>query len=247
MGIYIPNRQQSLRLLAIAGLVATLTACGSDSDDLPTPPAPPAPPPPPPPVDVSYDVTVTNLTNAQPLSPVAVVLHDEGNLWTIGEPASAALEQMAEGGDTAELRALSVVLAEASGAAPIGPSGSETISITIQDNEMANISITTMLVNTNDAFTGLNAWSLADLAVGDSWTTVARAYDAGTEANTEAAGTMPGPADGGEGFNAARDDADFVALHPGVVTGDDGLGSSVLTVQHKFDNPVVRITITRTE
>ncbi|MDM7861544.1 spondin domain-containing protein [Alteromonas sp. ASW11-36] len=246
MGIYIPNRQQSLRLLAIAGLVATLTACGSDSDDLPTPPVPPAPPPPPP-VDVSYDVTVTNLTNAQPLSPVAVVLHDEGNLWTIGESASVALEQMAEGGDTAELRALSVVLAEASGAAPIGPGGSETISITIQDNEMANISITTMLVNTNDAFTGLNAWSLADLAVGDSWTTVTRAYDAGTEANSEAAGTMPGPADGGEGFNAVRDDADFVALHPGVVTGDDGLGSSVLTVLHKIDNPVVRITITRTE
>ena len=104
-----------------------------------------------------------------------------------------------------------------------------------------------MLVNTNDAFTGLNAYNLADLDVGEEWTSVARAYDAGTEANSEAAGTMPGPADDGEGFNAERDDADFVALHPGVVSADDGLSSSVLSVQHKFDNPVMRITVTRTE
>lgn len=239
--------QTRLKLLASMAAVALLTACGSDSDDLPEPPAPPAPPPAPVPVDVSYDITLTNLTNAQPLSPAAVVLHNEGNLWQIGESASEALEQMAEGGDNSALRALSVVMAESSGAGPIGPGDSETISVTIQDNTDANLSIATMLVNTNDAFTGLNAYSLSDLAVGDSWTTVARAYDSGTEANSEAAGTMPGPADGGEGFNAERNDVDFVALHPGIVTGDDGLSSSVLNVQHRIDNPVMRITVTRTE
>ena len=71
--------------------------------------------------------------------------------------------------------------------------------------------------------------------------------DAGTEVNSEAAGTMPGPADGGEGFNATRTDTGYVAMHPGVVTVDDGLTNSVLTVQHKFDNPAVRIMVTRIE
>ena len=239
--------RQWLKFATVVSFTALLAACGSDNDDFPTSPTPPAPPPPPAPVNVSYEVTVTNLTNAQPVSPVAVVLHSEGALWEIGEPASEALEQMAEGGDNDAIRALSVVQAEASGAAPIGPGNSETISVTIEDTTDALLSVATMLVNTNDAFTGLNAYSLAQLEVGDSWSTRARAYDSGTEANSEAAGTMPGPADGGEGFNAMRDDVDFVAAHPGVVSSDDGLSASVLTVQHKFDNPVVRITITRTE
>lgn len=230
--------------LVVTGLLA---ACGSDSDDLPTPPTPPAPTPEPEPVAVSYEIQVTNLTNAQPLSPVAAVLHTEGQLWSIGASASEALEEMAEGGDTSALRALSVVMSEVSGEAPVGPGQSDTLTISIDDITDANLSIVTMLVNTNDAFTGLNAYSLAELEVGEQWSTVTRAYDAGTEANTESAGTMPGPADGGEGFNAERDDADFVAGHPGVVSADDGLSTSVLSVQHRFDNPVMRITVTRTE
>ena len=88
---------------------------------------------------------------------------------------------------------------------------------------------------------------LSTFAVGDSWTATAGVYDAGTEVNSEAAGTMPGPADGGEGFNATRTDTGYVAMHPGVVSGDDGLTNSVLTVQHKFDNPAVRIMVTRIE
>ena len=117
----------------------------------------------------------------------------------------------------------------------------------IQDVTDAKLSVATMLVNTNDAFSGLNALDLRTFAVGDSWTATARVYDAGTEVNSEAAGTMPGRVDGGEGFNASRTDTGFVAMHPGVVTGDDGLTNSVLTVQHKFDNPAVRIMVTRIE
>jgi hypothetical protein len=84
------------------------------------------------------------------------------------------------------------------------------------------------------------------LAEGDAWTGRAIVYDAGTEADTEAAGTIPGPADGGEGFNAARDDSDDrVTMHAGVVTQDDGLATSVLTSQHKFDNPAVMVRIER--
>ena len=105
-----------------------------------------------------------------------------------------------------------------------------------------------MLVNTNDAITGVNDVLVGDMAVGDSVTLRAIAYDAGTEANTETAATIPGPAGGGEGFNAARDDiADRVAMHPGIVGAEDGFATSNLTGQHKFDNPVALITIGRTQ
>nr|WP_136250756.1 spondin domain-containing protein [Ningiella ruwaisensis] len=231
-------------VLMIALLASALAACGGDNDDntaeqpVPEPPAP---------VSVTYELTITNLSNAQPLSPVALILHSEGNLWTVGQSASQALEQMAEGGQTDELRSLDIVLAESSGAAPIGPGGSETITVSINDNTQALLSVATMLVNTNDGFTGLNAYSLADLGVGDAISLLTRAYDAGTEVNSEAAGTMPGPADNGEGFNVTRDDVDFVALHQGVVSADDGLSNSVLNLAHKFDNPVMRISILRVE
>ena len=236
------SKKETLRLLTISALALTLMACGSDDDD-----PEPAPPAPPVPVNVSYEVTVTNLTNAQPLSPVAVVLHQEGNLFMVGEAASVELETMAEGGDNSALLALSVVEASASGAAPIGPGASETITVTIEDVTDAKLSVATMLVNTNDAFSGLNALDLGQLAVGDSWSSRMRAYDSGTEANSEAAGTIPGPADSGTGFDAQRDDVDFVAAHPGVVTSSDNLPTSVLNSQHKFDNPVMSITVTRTE
>jgi len=69
-----------------------------------------------------------------------------------------------------------------------------------------------MLVNTNDSFTGLNAWDLSKLAVGDSWSTNVGVYDAGTEINSELLGTIPGPADGGDGtdFNAMRCEVTWV-------------------------------------
>ena len=229
----------------LIGSSLTLVGCGhndDDDDEMVTPPVVT-----PTPVNVTYEVTVTNLTYGQPLSPIAVALHDEGNLWMIGENASTELETLAEGGDNSELLGNSVILASTSGEAPLGPGASQTLTVTIQDNESTNLSVVTMLVNTNDAFSGLNSVSLAELAVGDSWSAMAPVYDAGTEANSEMAGTIPGPADGGAGYDAMRDDVDFVAMHPGVVTMDDGLTTSVLTQAHRFDNPAMKVTVTRTE
>lgn len=230
-----------LRLTLLVAMSTGLIACHHDDDDDPQITPPPAP------VEVTYQVTITNLTNAQPFSPIALALHTEGNFWMIGEAASIELETMAEGGDNSGLLGLSMVMASATGEMPLGPGGNETFEITIEDVTDAKLSIATMLVNTNDAFTGLNAWDLSELGVDDTWSTTAHAYDAGTEVNSEAAGTMPGPADGGVGFDASRMDVDFVAAHPGVVTSSDNLPSSVLNSQHKFDNPVARISVTRTQ
>ena len=234
-----------MHLILLVGLPVILSACNDDEVEVirEIEVIVEVPAPIPTPIDVSYEVTVTNLTHSQPLSPAAVVLHADGHLFSVGEVPSVALEKMAEGGMNTGLLALGMV--SASGA--IGPGGSETISVTIQDVTDAKLSVAAMLVNTNEAFSGLDALDLSTFAVGDSWTATARVYDAGTEVNSVSAGTMPGPADGGEGFNATRTDTGYVAMQPGVVTSDDGLTHSVLTVQHKFDNPAVRIMVTRIE
>ena len=60
-------------------------------------------------------------------------------------------------------------------------------------------------------------------------------------------GTIPGPVDMGIGFDTARDDVDFVAMPPGIVSVDDGLNTSVLSKLHGFDNPIAKIQVIRTE
>ncbi len=238
-------------LVLTAGLF--VQACDGDSNNTqpgPLTPVPPAPPP----AMASFDVTVSNLTNAQPLSPVAVIAHGSGYaVFSIGAAATLGLEELAEGGDNsallAEASANGSVTSSVSGAAPIGPAGSETISIQVLESDLPDtrISVSTMLVNTNDAFAGLNGLAVGGMAVGSARTVDGIAYDAGTEANTELAAEIPGPVAGGEGFNAARNDrADRVSMHAGVISRDDGLASSNLSNQHRFDNPVVRVRVERT-
>lgn len=230
-------------LVALAG--GALLAC-SDNDTV-------TQPPPPPPAMATLEVTVTNLTNAQPLSPVGVIAHTDGYaVFAVGTAATSGLEELAEGGDNAALLAEAdadaAVITTASGAGPIGPAGSETISFQVLESELAGlrVSTSTMLVNTNDAITMLDGMDVSSLEIGDSLSTRTIAYDAGTEANTELAAHIPGPAGGGEGFNAARDDAfDRVAMHTGVVGQDDGFAGSDLDGQHRFDNPVAEVRIER--
>ncbi|MDJ0711275.1 MAG: spondin domain-containing protein [Woeseiaceae bacterium] len=232
-------------LLALGATV--LAACDS-GDSVTTFVPDPAPLP-----TATFQVTVTNLTNGQPLSPIGVIAHADGySVFSIGAAASAGLEELAEGGDNsallAEADADANVFATASGGAPIGPGGRETISIEVLQSDLAGMRLSTgtMLVNTNDAVTMANAVDLSAMQSGDAVTLRTIAYDAGTEADTELAAHIPGPAGGGEGFNAARDDdADRVSMHSGVVGADDGFAGSGLSNQHRFDNPVAMVRIER--
>lgn len=229
------------KAIAASCLLILVSACHDDDDD------DNSLTPPPEPMQYRYQVDVTNLTNAQPMSPFAVVLHNEGMLWNIGESANDAIENLAESGDNSQVLDLSVVLAGNSGAGILMPGTSESIEVMITDTAPMYLSAATMLVNTNDAFTGINALDISQLAANESISMVMGSYDAGTEKNSELAETIPGPAAGGEGYNAERDDVDFVSAHPGVVTMDDGLTQSVLTQAHRFDNPTIRVTVTRIE
>jgi len=201
------------------------------------------------PAAAMFEITVVNATNNQPLSPVAVIMHDNTySAWSVGSKASVEIEYIAEGGSNKELLAslASLNAKFASGKGAIFPGKDESVTITPSSSSQSFITIATMLINTNDAFAGINAVDVSNMSKGDSISLNAKIYDAGTEMNTESVGTMPGPADKGEGFNSDRTDfKDVVRSHGGVVTKDDGLGTSVLNQSHRFDNPGMIVTITK--
>ena len=202
-----------------------------------------------------YQVSVANLTNGQPMSPVAIVVHDSGyTAWQLGSSASVGVEKLAEAGDSSDLRADADAdgAVKATAVAGSGPFfGGSSVMTTVDANADADLRVTVaaMLGNTNDAFAGGNSVEVGDLAVGESHSLLLRAYDAGTEANTETAATVPGPAAGGTGYDAARDEyaagADYVSVHRGVVTVDDGLATSALDESHRWNGPVAKLTVTR--
>ncbi|MDQ7049635.1 MAG: spondin domain-containing protein [Enterobacterales bacterium] len=194
-----------------------------------------------------FRLDATNLTANQPMSPVAVVLHTSGDFWQIGQPVSVAIETLAEGGDNSQMLQSAMADNSVSTAGILLPGASASAFITSTNFSNLYLSAATMLVNTNDAFSGINRIAVDTLAVGETLAFNKAAYDAGTESNSEMSGTIPGPADGGEGFNSQRDDRDFLTLHSGVVTQDDGLATSVLNESHRFDNPVILVKITRVQ
>ena len=243
-----------LKFGVIALSAAVLAACGSNNN------APPAdntvPPVVVPAQDAQFRITTTNLTTAQPMSPVAVILHNNGfNNFIDGETASAAVEMLAEGGDNSEVLSTAAAATQhiASGSAgPVPPSSTGTeLTLSVPADQLSDVrlSVMTMLIRTNDAFTGLNATDISNMEVGSSRTFNAPTWDAGTELDSEVAATMPGT--GGEGFNATRDDRiDLVRFHNGVVTNaspEFGLATSDLVEADRFLNPTSRIVVTRTQ
>lgn len=235
------THSKCLPSIALLSLLSLGACSDNDTDSMPAPDPIVTPV-----VTQDYRVIVTNLTANQPMSPIALIRHQASfSPWMTGEPANQALETLAESGNSAEFTGLEGVDTLTSGEGALAPGMKQSFDISLMESEVASLSVLTMLVNTNDAFTGLNSVSLADIMVNEVKTFDAIAYDAGTESNSEAKGTIPGPADSGEGFNATRDDVDRVYAHPGVISSDDGLSDSVLSASHRFDNPVLTVSIER--
>ncbi|SFV66840.1 hypothetical protein MNB_SM-4-1255 [hydrothermal vent metagenome] len=209
--------------LLLASMV-TFSACGTDEDSVGVATS-----------SYIYSVSVTNLTAGQPMSPILLT---SNSLFTVGETASLGLEKLAEGGDNSDLVDSNGV----SGSGLLTPGSSEILTLTTSST---SLSIATMLVKTNDAFAGVNAYDVSGLAVNANTTFYLNVYDAGTEANSETNTTVA--AFGVEGFSTMRDDSDKISIHPGVISNEDGLSTSALTAFEKFNNPVVAVTITRTK
>ncbi len=194
-----------------------------------------------------FQVTITNLTDGQTFTPIMAASHKQGvKLFKLGQPASTDLEEVAESGDVSELeatlRANPDVLRVVDSGAPLPPGHSVTLIVDAR-GRFNHVSVTAMLVPTNDGFFAVNG-ERGPLDEERSVTYYSPAYDAGTEADDELCAHIPGPptACTGEGFNASREgDGNFVHIHSGI----HGIGDLAAS---KFDwrNPVAKIVITRT-
>lgn len=236
------NMNQTFKLVGLMAMTAMLSACDLDGDDNYS--ANDTVDPVETPQTYVYEVTLTNITQGQMLSPPAVITHAAGvTLWEAGEPASVALEMLAESGDSSELVALSDVEHSVASESGIAPGDSQTLTLELSDTDSMSLSLASMLGITNDAFTGVTDLDISGLELNESYQQSLMAYDAGTEENDEIA--VPGI--GGEGFNASREgDVDRVAVHGGILTELE-LATSLLLPEHKFDNPTAQLIITRVQ
>jgi hypothetical protein len=197
-------------------------------------------------------VTITNLTSGQVITPIAAASTQSGvTIFHLGQPASVALEKVAEAGDTSDLRAslmanAKVLDVQAAGA-PLPPGQSVTLTLKANPN-FDHLVLAAMLVPTNDGFIALNGVDLGPLfrapSTGPQMTRMvfdSPGYDAGTELDDELCSNVPGPPDvcTGQGFNASRAGApNFVFIHAGI----RGIGD-VPASAHDWKNPVAKIVV----
>lgn len=205
-----------------------------------------------------YQVTVENLTTGQPLTPPLLVTHRQAiELFEVGEPASFGVKEIAENGNLGPLLtaldgARHVMDVEVAPAGPVPPvEAGETATAMLHAERGAKyVSFVSMLICTNDGFTGLQSQRLPK-KVGDEVVLETIAYDAGTEINTEDFADIVPPCQGlvgvssedpGTGVsNPALAEGGVIRPHEGIQGGED-----LLVGVHGWEEPVARVTITRT-
>ncbi|MFD2165053.1 spondin domain-containing protein [Thalassotalea euphylliae] len=206
------------------------------------------------------EITITNLTQGTYFTPIVATAHTgELALFNVGEAASPELQAMAEGGDISGLVSVlsgadaDVVENPASGL--LAPAMSTTFEMMNSDGN-DYLSLSAMILPTNDGFVGLNSWMIPEEA--GTYTAYLNAYDAGTEANNElvvegsgASGVLgipaaPGGMAGTGGTGVTTEEANMtVHIHRGNLGDDDLTGgkSDINNTVHRWLNPVAKITI----
>ncbi len=195
---------------------------------------------------VTYEVTFTNTTSGQYLTPPNWTAHDRSvDVFQRGKAPSPGVAAVAELG---QVPVLADELAAAVDAQGLGVSGvgadapvppGETVSFTFDSSER-KFSLVSMIICTNDGFGGIDsAW----LPTNGSSTYRVWGYDAGTELNTEnRADIVPAPFCG-EGDGSAVDQPEIegfgrINFHP----THRGVGD--LPDSFDWRGPVAEVTIT---
>ena len=207
----------------------------------------------------SYEVTITNLTDGQPFTPPLIATHRPStSMFTVGQPASFELKEIAENGNLAptltavgnDKNVSNFVVAVAGDPPPLLPG--QSVTVTIDESRGGKfLSCASMLICTNDGFTGLDMVRLPQV-VGETITFYSDAYDAGTEINTEDFADIvpPCPAltgvpsdDPGIGMSDPALAENGVIRHHDGIQGIADLDPSI----HGWENPVVMVEITRVD
>ena len=199
------------------------------------------------PIDTfDFKVTLTNLTEGAPgqagqvFSPPLIVTHALRERFVqMGESASDELRILAEDGANGPLAALAegldLVREVVALDGPLPPGASVT-AIIEGGPRGGHLSLTTMLVQTNDGIAAADSLDLFDENAGPrAFSIDLMAYDAGTEQNNEFASHVPGPPFGG---GERAPEADVIRPHPGI-SGDGDIG-----LEFGWEGPVARLTVT---
>ncbi len=210
----------------------------------------------------TVEVTITNLTNGQPLSPPIIVSHNPSmHLFEMGQTATPALQKLAEMGMSTELAAMCKDKATDVQAAQrqdmILPGKSMTVKVKCKPGDV--ISVASMVSASNDTFTGVDS-AKVDSMMGDGkmagdkmpdkmpdkmdgmsmengmMTIMAKAYDAGTEENTEKTTDTAAP-DHGMG-HPATSPPQPIAVSKGLTGAGD-----LEKAKFGWDGPVAKITM----
>lgn len=135
----------------------------------------------------SFQVTFTNMTSGQLMTPPVVALHDPAvHLFQVGEVASDAIQVIAEMGNNAPLVEFAgenpevVSAAGVAGDMPFGPGESVSINLTTTAANQV-FSAVNMIICTNDGITGVDSFPLP--SGNQPFILGARPYDAGTRVN----------------------------------------------------------------
>lgn len=207
----------------------------------------------------NIEVKITNLTHGINYTPLLVAAHGANDaLFHVAQPSSAALQAMAEGGDTS---GLIVELDNAGGVYVNNPAGgllspAASTTANLDTGKNTHLSIVAMMLPTNDGFVGLDSWEIPNKP--GTYTFTMNAYDAGTEVNNEiingagAPGALGVPAapngDGGTGGTgvATSEFNTNVHIHRGVLgdTDPNGGASDLDSRIHRWLNPVAEVTVT---
>jgi hypothetical protein len=205
----------------------------------------------------TYEVTITNLTSGQPFTPPLAATHRRPvSLFTVGEAASFGLKEIAENGNLAPLhmhlgdeRHVTDLAIAAGSPPPLMPGASISFQLTVERGAKY-LSFVSMLICTNDGFTGVDGLRLPE-RTGETVTVHTAAYDAGTEINTEDFADMvpPCPAltgvpssDPGTGASdPALAEGGVIHHHPGI----QGVADLSVPI-HGWTDPVATVSVERT-
>ncbi len=197
----------------------------------------------------NYTVTFENTTDGQYFTPPNWIAHDDDHsVFRVGRAASPGVQAVAENGGVPILAAELAAAMDATGngvsgvgaEAPIGPGESVTWNFATKED---TFSLVSMLICTNDGFGGIDSANLPAVD-GRSVTIGVRAFDAGTEINTEnRADLVPAPfcgEGGGTGESNPELAEDWVVTPHRTLRGVGDIGP-------EFDwvGTVARLTITR--
>lgn len=149
---------------------------------------------------------------------------------------------MAEGGDFDPLSTMltdsGVAYDIASNGGLLAPGASTTIMVKMAD-DFKYVTVTSMLIPTNDAFIAVNGVK-GPKKEKKPTIIMSPAYDAGSEPNDELCAHMPGPFCGGFGGSPNAGGEGYVHIHAGI----HGIGD-LSSADFDWRNPTAKITIKR--